>query len=390
MQVIPVSLNKQQIKNNTTFGAKRIPNPQKLLPESNTMKVISSALASIGIAGIALQKESTDFANTFNKEIAKSELKNIEADTIAEVMEVAPILIDIILTDHNSKNKTRNLNNSTLKSLVETYYQDAELTENLLKEKDEKGDYKYTAHQINTLVKIKNDVPELYELARKNPSHIEKLIELKNKYDNDAPLYGVCDIIYWNEASKINPKFAEKLIKQKNSKGNSRFTGEQVKYMVENFDENDNFTSFLINAKYSIEKDEYHFTPEQIIELHQLVKEKLAQKLVKKLSEPISYINYYGDKTKSQLDADDVIDIVKNPDRKFVDMSKDFDYDKTFLLKIYTLLNGKIGEKELSEILSLKHEKYNYPVFYTQELIRMPELFTKKANDMLRSNWYLA
>lgn len=386
MQVIPVSLNKQQNKNNTTFGAKRIPNPQKLLPENNTMKVISSALASIGIAGIALQKESADFANTFNKEIAKSELKNIEADTIAEVMEVAPVLIDIILTDHNSKNKTRNLNDSTLKSLVETYYQDAELTENLLKEKDEKGDYKYTAHQINTLVKIKNNVPELYELARKNPSQIEKLIELKNNYDN-TPLYGVNDIIYLDEASKINPNFAEKLIKQKNSKGNSRFTGEQVKYIVENFDENDNFTSFLINAKYSLEKNEYHFTPEQIIELHQLVKEKLAQKLVKKLSEPISYTNHYGDKTKKQLNADDIIDIVKNPDRKFVDMYKDFDYDKIFLLKIYTLLNGKIDEKELSKILALKHKEYNYTVFCKQELTRMPELFTKKANDMLRGNW---
>ena len=184
-----------------------------------------------------MQQHTDDFAKTFDREITGSELKTIDSDTIAEVMEIAPLLIDIIVTDRSSSGRTRNLTNETLKSLVDIYYTNPELTEQLLLEKDEKGNYKYTANNIKNLVSINESVPELYNLACKDVTFVKNMLDIKI---NNQPLYGISDIESLYETYNKNPDYTNKLIKQRNEKGEARFNSEQIKYLVENTDEKDN------------------------------------------------------------------------------------------------------------------------------------------------------
>lgn len=379
MQIVSNTFNNYQTKHNTNFGIKGSHNPERLLTEK-TMKVISAAIASAGIAGIALQQHTDDFAKTFDREITGSELKTIDSDTIAEVMEIAPLLIDIIVTDRSSSGRTRNLTNETLKSLVDIYYTNPELTEQLLLEKDEKGNYKYTANNIKNLVSINESVPELYNLACKDVTFVKNMLDIKI---NNQPLYGISDIESLYETYNKNPDYTNKLIKQRNEKGEARFNSEQIKYLVENTDEKDKFVSFLLNTTYG-EENNYYFNSNQIIELHQLAKDKITQSFVKKLSEPIKIHD-----SSEYLSAENIIDIVKNPDKSLSELFEKFPYRKEFVLRVYNRVNGQINEEEVREMLKLEN-KYGDLLFRAYDLEKLKEfsdLFTKEANQLINREY---
>ncbi len=376
-----------QIRQNTNFQAKGIHNPQKLLTDK-TMQVISSAIAAAGIAGIALQQHTEEYANAFDKEISKSRLKDISADTIAEVLEAAPILLDIILADKNINGQTRCLNDESLKSLVETYYTNPELTESLLLEKNEDGSYKYTSPQINNLVSLNNESSELYDLAVQNPS-VKNLIDLKNP--DNSPRYGVKDIKAIMKAKDLNPDFTEKLIKQKDANGFTRFNGEQIEYIIGNVNGNNDFISKLLDAQLY---DQPRFKPEEIIELNELAKDKRALKLITKLMKPIKIdiSHQYSDNDnkehsyKYQLDNNLLLKYAKNPNIEFSELIKDFKYDKEVPLHIYNIINGKLNAKDVTEILSVCNEQ-NHCIYRPYLLKQYPELFTKQANQLIEREY---
>lgn len=373
MQILGNYLNNNQLRQNTNFQAKGVHNPQKRLTDK-TIQIISSAIASAGIAGIALQQHTEDYAKVFDKEITKSGLKDISADTIAEVMEVAPILIDIILTDKNKDGKTRSLTDETLKSLVDTYYENPELTEKLLLEKNEDGSYKYTTPQINNLINIYNESPELYDLMIENPS-IKSLIDLKNP--NNSPRYGANDIKAIMKAKALNPDFTEKLMKQKDEEGYARFSGEQISYVVENIKKNNGFISELLDAKLY---ENYRFTVDEAIELNEIAKDKRMKKLITTLMEPIKTKTLYQ---AEQLNNNLILKYAKNPDIEFSELIKDFhSYDKELALLVYIIINGRLDSKDVNEILSVR-DKRNDHIYRPYLLTKFPELFTEKANKLI-------
>lgn len=380
MQVKLNSLNNdKKLPNKVSFGQKGKHDPERLLTEK-TMKVISDAIAAAGIAGIELQKYTQDFAQNFDKEICRSELKNIDADAIAEAMEYAPGLVDTILTDKSGTGRTRTLNSDTLKSLIDTYNMDSELTEKLLLEKDEKGNYKYSAFQINSLVEINREIPELYSLALENPVFVNNAVNIYGS--NNKPLYGIDDIKNFYDISKLNTDFTLKLMKYKDFEGKARFNPEQIKYFVENYDKKDEFLSFILDSKRPLNAERYRFSTEQIMELTQIAKDKNSQKLVQNLMKEYSKEYNYGG-MPCFLASDVILDILKNPEMSFSEIVKKTKDAKNLSLQVYALLNGRIDSDKLEEILSLRNN-YKAKIYQPQDLLKQPYLFTKKANAEIK------
>ncbi len=375
MQIVGKSFNSNQIKNNTNFGAKGVRNPQKLLTDK-TMQVISSAIAATGIAGIALQKEANDYAAVFDKEVRKTELRKISPDIMAEVMDVAPILIETIITDRNSSGHTRGLRDNTLRLLVDTYDTDPELTEKLLLEKDKDGAYKYSATQIDFLVNLNKEMPEAYNLALENLPFVKNFVD---QYDDKGnPLYGQNDILSCYEASKLNPDFTQILIKQRDKDGKSRFSGEQVKYIVENYNEKDEYLSYLLKTKSIIGYDDSYLDSSQILTLLRMAKDEKTQAIVKKL---------INNKNSYFLCYDKLIKLLENPDITFADLSNEmFPFNNEAALNIYAMINGKIDSDKISEILSIKKTN-TFPRYYISDLKRYPELFTETANEVIEKKF---
>lgn len=344
------------------------------------MKVISDAIAAAGIAGIELQKYTQDFAQNFDKEISRSGLKNIDSDVIAAAMEYAPGLVDTILTDESSAGRTRILNSATLKSLIDTYDIDSELTERLLLEKDEKGNYKYNAFQIGMLVEINREIPELYPLALENPVFVNNAVNIYGS--NNQPLYGIDDIKNCYEISKLNTDFTLKLMKYKDFEGKARFNPEQIKYFVENFDKKDEFLSSVLDAKRPLNAEKYRFSAEQIMELIQIAKDKNSQKLVQNLIKEYSKEYNYGG-MPCFLASDVILDILKNPEMSFLEIVKKTQEAKNLSLQVYALLNGRIDSDKIDEILSLR-DNYKAKIYQPQDLLKLSHLFTKKANAEIK------
>lgn len=378
MKVNQYSFNNLQEKK-VAFGQKGRHEPDRLLTEK-TMKVFSDAISSLGIASIELQNCTQDYAQRFDKEITRSELDNVDADVIAEAMEYTPLLIETILTDRSASGKTRCLTDESLRTLIDLYSINPELTEQLLLEKDDKGNYKFTTSQIGKLVEINNEVPELLPLAMEAPVFVNNAFQLTGSYGK--PLYGIEDIKFFYELSKTNPDFTLKLIKQKNKEGSARFTPEQVKYFVENFEKDDSFIGLLLDVKRPLDADRYRFNPEQIIELTQIAKDAKDKKLVTDLMK--EYAKCYSNPV--YLDSQTIVDIVKNPDVSLSDLIKKYEVYSKLALQVYALLNGRIDTDEVEQILSLKG-KYEWDVYSPKDLLSCQNLFTEKAYAQIKKEY---
>lgn len=372
--------NDKKLPNKVSFGHKGIHDPERLLTDE-TMKVISDAISATGIAGIELQQQVQDFAQKFDKEICRSELKHIDADVIAMAMKYAPGLIDTILTDKNSNGRTRAVRSDSMKSLIDTYAYNPELTEKLLLEKDKKGNYKYTAPQIATLVEFNSEYPDLYPLARKNFAFVYDALKLYGP--DNQPLYGINDIKKCSAISKLNADFTLKLMKYKDFEGRARFSPNQIKYFVENFDENDDFLSFILDAKQPFNPQKYRFSSKQIMKLTKIAKDEKTQKLVQKLTTECSQEYYYG-KMHFFLDSGAILDIMKNPEISFDEVVKKTNEAPNLSLQVYALLNGKIDALEIPEILSVRDKMYKERIYSPQDLLKFPHLFTEEANERIK------
>ena len=122
----------------------------------------------------------------------------------------------------------------------------------------------------------------------------------------------------------------------------------------------------------------------KIIELHQLAKDKITQSFVKKLSEPIKIHD-----SSEYLSAENIIDIVKNPDKSLSELFEKFPYRKEFVLRVYNRVNGQINEEEVREMLKLEN-KYGDLLFRAYDLEKLKEfsdLFTKEANQLINREY---
>lgn len=347
--------NTTTLSHSPTFKASPINLNSKVLTDS-TIKVISAAIASIGIAGIELQREVNDYSTIFAKELQESSFTDIKPKVLEEVMETAPELMENLISKRKSNDSKRRFNTDTLKKLLEAYENNPDLTIELLNEKNKDESFKYNIKTILKILDVYNESPELFELAKEKANLIHALVNKKDP--NGNALYSVEDIKIIAEALEVNPEYTSKLLAHKNRDEKPRFSGQDIKYFLLNGADRNEFLNFLINNKPSV--DGYKCTPEQIITINEIKEKNNNGDYIRDLMDNIKMGYLPTSKVIDILNAESAADIVKLFPNS---------YYRNLIFKIFKLRNEKLSSRDIAFISEIK-DKYNNDILHFDDLLR--------------------
>lgn len=351
MKISKINSNYTNNNGNLSFqGRIKIPNTRNNKITESTLSLISSVTAATGIAQLMLNKSDNDYTTILAKNIKLANLTKEEEKAVADALEVAPTIVDIALSTKNKDRKTRFISKSNIETIVESYEINPDLTEKLVVEIDDNGDFKYSAKEIKYIVDAYEISPELLESAKKNPKFV---MEMLNKVDEDgAPIYGIKDIISFDNLQEKDKNFAQNVIKHHLISGKNRFNGEEAEFLQQNL--KDEFAQFLYNE--SEEKPaKYQFTfrlsGNDIKEIYSICKTEEDKNFAKKL---ITEKFPERDGSERKLSSKTIVEILKQNNIGICNMFRD-SFNNKKLIKILKLKNENIPLEELKEIILLKN-----------------------------------
>ena len=214
--------------------------------------------------------------------------QNLDAECMNEFNKgfwECPTFADKLLSSKNQQGISRMSgvkNSEQISKMFDLYRKNPELAEKLFFESDSKGNFRYTAEQIEAILKVAENNPEFVETAKLNPEFVSSLLEIKN--NDGSPFYSAEDIkILVDESTRV-PGFVKILVNQKNADGNPRFTAAQIRDVINLFYKEPEVAQQLLYSKN--EKGMFKYTAEcvevvvQTFESGTGVKKALARKLL--------------------------------------------------------------------------------------------------------------
>ena len=331
-------------------GRIKVPKVRNNKITESTLKLISSVTAATGIAQLMLNKSDNDYTTILAKNIKLANLTREDEKAVVDALEIAPTIIDMALSTKNKDNKTRFISKSNIETLVESYEINPDLTEKLVVELNEEGDFKFTAREIKQIVDAYEISPELLESAKKNPKFVTEM--LNNTDEDGAPIYGIKDIISLDNLQEKDKNFAQKLIKQRLISGKQCFNDEESEFLQQN--SKDEFVQFLFDKrKKRPSRCEFNFrlSSDDIKEIHSICKTEEDKNFAKELI--TGYFPLRGG-VEDKLSAKTIIEILKRNNFGICELFKN-SYSKRTLIKILNLKNENVPLDELKEIVLLKN-----------------------------------
>lgn len=346
-------INSVNYKNNgkLSFQARvKIPKVRNNKVTESTLKLVSSVTATTGIAQLMLNKSDNDYTTILAKNIKLANLTREDEKAVVDALEIAPTIIDIALSTKNKDNRTRFISKSNIETIVECYEINPDLTEELVVELNDEGDFKFSAREIKHIVDAYEVSPELLETTKKNPKFVTEML---NKIDEDgSPIYGIKDIITFDSLQEKDKNFAQNAIKQHLTSGKPRFFGEEAEFLQQNME--DKFVQFLFNESEERLPDfqfDFRLSGNDIKEIYSICKTDEDKNFAKNL-----LINYFPSKEGyiEKLSSKIIIAILKRNNIGICEMFNN-SYNKRKLIKILSFKNGNISLEELKRMVLLKN-----------------------------------
>lgn len=344
-----------------SFEGARVPQKWAIKQVSDeTLKKVSNAITATGIAGVMLGISNKDYIEAISVPIDRSNLSPESMSALEEGYNYYPVLMDTLLSETTSYDSIRDIDEKSIKKFIEAYELDSDLTEKLIRQKDENNNFKFGTNDILYIVKANSINPDLLEIAKLNPTFVNRLLNIAN--ENGQPSYGVNDIKYFYEARQINDSLTEKLLNQHYINGDPRFNGEDALFVVKN--SKNSFLNYLLelqNIGSARTKSVHRFDGTQIVEIMDSCKTKEDERFIKEL------INLSSETHKRHIFSDkEILKIIKSDS---VEIAKYFSrsLDKNKLNKVLKMKSEILPYEQLLELSKIKNEK-NQPVFSDSEL----------------------
>ena len=154
---------------------------------------------------------------------------------------------------------------------MDAYQINPALVEKLVAEKDDKGNFRYSADEINILTSIHKDMPELYEIAKATPARVLKLSQQRSS--TGEIIYSTDDIKNILEIEANGTEYAKYLIKMKDfSSKDSRFTPKQIKFLMKKHQDFPEVIESLVEEKHRDKS--FRYSAKEIIETTKLINDK--------------------------------------------------------------------------------------------------------------------
>ena len=357
------STNSINDRNNLSFQKRiKIPKVRSSKVTESTLKLVSSVAAATGMAQLMLNKSDNDYTIILAKNIKRANLSKEDEKSIVDALDVAPTIVDIALSTKNKNQETRFVSKTNIQTIVESYEVNPELTEQLTIALDTDGDFRYSPKEIKQIIEANELSPELLEPAMDNPQFVTELINKTT--EENTPLYGIKDIIFYEGLYKENPEFTQEVIKQQRSNHQPRFNGVEADFLQKHIE--DEFAQFLFNeSEEKPSKYQYKFrlSGHDIWEIYTTCETEKDRNFAKKLIAE-KFPEYDG--TQKKLTSKDIIKILKQNNVGICDMYREHSDNKK-LIKILQLKNEDIPIDELKEIIRMKRP-YGSRLFSIEDL----------------------
>lgn len=344
-----------------SFESTRLPKKWAIRQVSDeTLKKVSAAIAASGVASLMLGESNEDYVNSIAVPIDRANLTPEAMSALKEGYQSYPVLMDMLVSETSRINEIRPLSENLIYKSIEAYEINADMTEQMLVEKDEKGNFKYRISDILNIVKANDINPGLLEISKKYPAFVMSVLNHKN--EKGQPLYGLEDIKAFCEAREIDNDLTQKLLSQHYTNGNARFSGPEALFVVKN--KKNKFLNYLLNQQNhgSVRFESVHrFDGSQIMELMKLCKTKENKELLKHLVNAS-----IPDQNIVSLSADDIVNAIKY-DSVALAKTMTHSSQKHKLTKILELKNEPLALRQILELAKLKNE-FRQKVFTEREL----------------------
>ena len=312
--------------------------------KEDTLKAVSAAIMAASMYGITvgqnnedLMIDEIDFGADLARNIELCTKGNKEAEEVLlKAFNVFPGFIADMVSMTNQNNLYRVMLADPIKDVIKAYKMDSEYTEALVFAKDEKGDFKYSLSEIKPMVYVKNEAPELLDLALSEPKLIISLLQQK---DGDGkPRFGIDGIRALYDCYKKLPKFTEHLISQaeRNEKGTFyRFSERGICKIIDSYLSGDsNFPFDLVNYEGKFYKLSLKYSEEQIIKILET-------------SEKYDILGLISELQKLKLSPDIISNLI----------SSISDEKVSFAYKLFNMRNYMNDAETFEKIINIAEEK---------------------------------
>ena len=174
-------------------------------------------------------------------------LKQDDVYYLAQNFEYAPAFVSDLIMQKDGKNNLRILRKNIVEPIFEAYQINPSYTEKLVSEKDDNGEFRYSASEIKIMANLSVEMPEALSVARKNPLKVEQLLNIENELGEK--LYTLKDIEIILKLEESDCDFGKELLnmKRKSESKQARFTPQQVDYILKKHEEYPKLTEILLN-----------------------------------------------------------------------------------------------------------------------------------------------
>lgn len=361
MKISNVSVLDSKKNNSVSFEGIRLPKKWAIKQVSDeTLKKVSAAIAASGVASLMLGESNEDYINSIAVPVDRANLTPKAMSALKEGYQSYPVLMDMLVSETSRCNEIRPLTEIMIQRAIEAYEINPDMTEEMLVEKDEKGNFKYRISDILNIVKANDINPGLLEFSKKYPAFVNSILNQTN--NNGQPLYGLKDVEAFCKAYEINSELTEKMINLHHVGGNARFTGSEALFIVKK--QKDKFVNYLLQQQNhgSLRLESIHrFNGAQIVQLTKHCKTQEDKELLKKLvkiQDPKYNSKYLSGKDITNAVILDSVALAKTMTHTS---------QKYKLTKFLELKNEPLALRQILELAKLKNE-FNRKVFTEKEL----------------------
>lgn len=266
-------------------GALKSAKPLKYINEEiaqTTKRVFpfAAAAASVVLANYALDaknKEETEepsidsnFLEVLSQDLAAHKYMHKEdVYYLALNFESAPALVADLIMQKDEKGNLRMLRRESIEPIFEAYQINPEYTEELINEKNENGEFKYSSDEIKILADLSVTMPEALAVATSNPTRVLDLLKREN--EAGRKLYSLKDIQTLFYLETIEPQETKYYMNMKDYDSKEpRFTANQIKLILKKKKEFPELVNTLIEEKDSDNKG-FRFDAQSLTEILQLM-----------------------------------------------------------------------------------------------------------------------
>lgn len=302
-----------------------------------------------------------DFLEVLSQDLAAHKYMHKEdVYYLAQNFESAPAFVADLIMQKDEKGNLRMLRRELAEAVFEAYQINPKLTENLISEMNEKGEFKYDLNEIRSLVNISANMPKALKIATEDPIRVEKLLMQEDEVGKKT--YSVSDIEDLFKMEKEEPELSKFLLEMQECT-EPRFSIKQVKYILAERKKYPEFVDSLVNEKVP-RSNQYKLNAAAIIDLLKLANEDNIKiintlrncKYAKEDNDKVTYEEF-------ELTTSEIINLLKN--KKISDYAVLF-YCENF----YSNRDKGARAKKIIETMGIKNispETYNNLKEYKKE-----------------------